>query len=555
MSNLGITSTHYKMKNIAQNLLHIFLVVLLVACSSDSKQLTLLDGAESVMTSAPDSALTLLREIKSNKLNRADNARYALLLSQALDKNYIDVTDDSLINIAVEYYENKGENYYKMLTLYYQGRVKYNAQDYAMSINALLKSEQIALKLNDNFYLGLIYRGISDIYNKIYWGEGSIEYALKSYESFVKTDFDRHIDFAYLALATAYYNVNKYAPSKSIVKEIIAKSISKNDIVLYINAQKILANIFLGEGNYLDAQYIYDELCENYRNYIHHNDYINYCICLMENGNLSKAYEYAALSTEIDTTESWGLYLISKHLHDNERALYYLENEVKLQSDELRGILNQNVLGSVKEFINLENIKKETRQKRNTLLSIFSTITIFIIILLFLISKLKIRKAEIERNIAIAENLERTLEIKNSNINSLQNLVNQLFSQQFTKLDELCNIYFEYQDSSKMKSKVYDAINDIIKNLGNEPSTMNEMENLINKYYDNLMRDFRNDFPNLREDEYKLFIYLVVGFSSRAIAVLLQVKTDVVYNRKSSLKRKIKLNEECKQDNYTKYFL
>ena len=106
-----------------------------------------------------------------------------------------------------------------------------------------------------------------------------------------------------------------------------------------------------------------------------------------------------------------------------------------------------------------------------------------------------------------------------------------------------------------MKSKVYDAINDIIKNLGNEPSTMNEMENLINKYYDNLMRDFRNDFPNLREDEYKLFIYLVVGFSSRAIAVLLQVKTDVVYNRKSSLKRKIKLNEECKQDNYTKYFL
>ena len=62
------------MNTVTRNLLHIFLVVLLVACSSDSKQLALLDGAESVMTSAPDSALTLLREIKSNKLNRADNA-------------------------------------------------------------------------------------------------------------------------------------------------------------------------------------------------------------------------------------------------------------------------------------------------------------------------------------------------------------------------------------------------------------------------------------------------------------------------------------------------
>lgn len=149
-----------------RNLLLTFIVMLLLsACGSDSKQLTLLDSAEKIMIVAPDSALSQLREIDSQKLNRADNARYALLLSQALDKNFIDVSNDSLINIAVEYYEHKRDNHYKMLALYYQGRVKYNAQDYAMSINALLKSEKIALKLNDNFYLGLIYRNISDIYN------------------------------------------------------------------------------------------------------------------------------------------------------------------------------------------------------------------------------------------------------------------------------------------------------------------------------------------------------------------------------------------------------
>ena len=36
-------------------------------------------------------------------------AKYALLRSMALDKNYIDVADDSLINVAVEWYSRRGD--------------------------------------------------------------------------------------------------------------------------------------------------------------------------------------------------------------------------------------------------------------------------------------------------------------------------------------------------------------------------------------------------------------------------------------------------------------
>ena len=60
------------------------------------------------MDTYPDSALQLLKTIDSKHLvTKEGKARYALLYSQALDKNYIDVTEDSLINIAVEYYKDK----------------------------------------------------------------------------------------------------------------------------------------------------------------------------------------------------------------------------------------------------------------------------------------------------------------------------------------------------------------------------------------------------------------------------------------------------------------
>ena len=43
----------------------------------------------------------------SKDFDKAANARFALLYSQALDKNYIDVTDDSLISFAEAWYTKK----------------------------------------------------------------------------------------------------------------------------------------------------------------------------------------------------------------------------------------------------------------------------------------------------------------------------------------------------------------------------------------------------------------------------------------------------------------
>lgn len=91
-----------------------------------------LDSVESLMSEMPDSALHLLRFIDGSRLgNKRELARYALLMSMALDKNYIDTATLDVLQPAIDFYlkEGKGTPDEKLRTLYCQGRIYQNAGD------------------------------------------------------------------------------------------------------------------------------------------------------------------------------------------------------------------------------------------------------------------------------------------------------------------------------------------------------------------------------------------------------------------------------------------
>lgn len=79
--------------------------VLSPGCSYHSEVWSKMDQADSLMWSRPDSSMALLREIDTLSLNgKEEKARYALLMSMALDKNYIDTTTFSVLQPAIDYY-------------------------------------------------------------------------------------------------------------------------------------------------------------------------------------------------------------------------------------------------------------------------------------------------------------------------------------------------------------------------------------------------------------------------------------------------------------------
>lgn len=150
-----------------KRLLYITAWILLTAvlsCCSTANVEQQLDTAESLIAERPDSSLVILDGIAIDDIgSRRLRAKYALLLTQAKDKNYIDETDATLINEAVEYYEESDNVRYKFLSHYYHGRILFNKGDYTHAIIAYTQAEELLSKLNDNYLAGLLYSEIGNI--------------------------------------------------------------------------------------------------------------------------------------------------------------------------------------------------------------------------------------------------------------------------------------------------------------------------------------------------------------------------------------------------------
>ena len=112
----------------------------LAACSRPTA-VAELDAADSLMERRPDSALALLRRVDTLHLTSAhDRARYAMLLSMALDKNYIDLKDFRVLQPAMNYYEDHGTPTEQLRTFYYQGRIYENVGDMSKVLQMFLKA-------------------------------------------------------------------------------------------------------------------------------------------------------------------------------------------------------------------------------------------------------------------------------------------------------------------------------------------------------------------------------------------------------------------------------
>ena len=133
--------------------------------------------AESCLEKNPELTVHLLDSIPTESVNGKKNkAYYALLYSMALDKSYIDMTTDSLLSPAIRYYyQRKGTSRNKMLTMYYHGRVMFNAGNFAQAAVRFAKAERLAADLKDTLYLGLIFMAKADTYNNQYNSEEEVK--------------------------------------------------------------------------------------------------------------------------------------------------------------------------------------------------------------------------------------------------------------------------------------------------------------------------------------------------------------------------------------------
>jgi tetratricopeptide (TPR) repeat protein len=136
----------------------------LFSCRPNRSSSEILVRAEALIDKYPDSALVLLRKVNSGGLDRTDNARYCLLMTKALFKNSIPIVSDSLINLAIEYYNINGDSIKKAEAYFYGGQVNADMKNSKLAMDFFLKAADFASYSKDYKLLYLIYYYLGDLY-------------------------------------------------------------------------------------------------------------------------------------------------------------------------------------------------------------------------------------------------------------------------------------------------------------------------------------------------------------------------------------------------------
>lgn len=125
-------------------------IIILESCEKHTEAWKQMDIAENLLDTRPDSSLTILNKVDLDQVeSKEEYARYALLKSMALDKNYIDTTTLDILRPAVEYYSHHGSADDKLRTLYYQGRIYQNRSDFDGAMQSFLKAGDLKDNIKD----------------------------------------------------------------------------------------------------------------------------------------------------------------------------------------------------------------------------------------------------------------------------------------------------------------------------------------------------------------------------------------------------------------------
>lgn len=173
------------------NIILLSLTVLTIgSCDRHGTAWNEMDKAENLMDAKPDSALVVLENIPASSVKGKEAAaRYALLKSIALDKNYIDTTNFDVLQPAIDYYIKNGKPDEKLRTYYYQGRIYQNKGDDDSAMRSFMNGCDLRHGVTDSLLLAYTLVAQGTLYFKQYKINDFVHYnmeAAKLYEAIGK---------------------------------------------------------------------------------------------------------------------------------------------------------------------------------------------------------------------------------------------------------------------------------------------------------------------------------------------------------------------------------
>ena len=533
-----------------------------------------LDRIESLVEEHRDSALLELVRLDSliesgtvRIEGERQQARYALLKTQTHDKNFIDDTSDSLIQTAVRFYDEHGSDRERMLAHFYHGAIFRNAKNYGAAFVAYRKAEQIALALDDNHYLCLIYGNLSSLSYATY-SKDAIMYSQKNMDYALRSDDIREYYQAKADMAKTYSSRLNYDSAGVLFRQVLDSLPASDPIV-----QSCLTTYI--EQCVTTEQYnLADSLLNMVINNMQPVNLLNKACLFQLKGNTDSADVYIHKAKLAIKYPQHIVFYYEKLSWINElrcnyvNALDYKRKRLNAQNEIVTSIFSNSVSDYQRDFEIQQKIHADEQyyqyRRWSTLVAALCLLLVSIAFN-YLYRLYKTRSKMLENTIKqyvdqiiLTEDKETTLgtleeqieelkqKLKTSQSMDMAGKLAKLFVDRLNFFDRFGIVLYKSKGQLGFKQNIYSTVEEMMKRLHSDPIIIQEIDRMIDESYDEAMTKAKQE-ECLTTTDIIFLRYILMNLSYPAIAYLFDsVDINTLYKRMDRLKIKLR---ESNSDN------
>lgn len=567
------------------SLLVIVLFIGWCSCTNRPNYPLAMQEAESFMNNYPDSALYLLETLADSisSFPKETQMYYHLLCIQAKDKQYIEHTDDSLINCIVKFYEDYDNADKQMMAYYYQGSVYRDMNDAPRALKAFQQAVDVSKQ--DNVLLAKAYNQMGSLF--MYQGlyDEAIKINRKIIAFHIHQGKPNKISYALRDIARMYDMKEEPDSALYYYNKACNTALSDKDSVRYYSILSEKGG-FLYELGFIDsAKYILNSVVQQplIKNKSHIYNMLGHLYEDLQLWDSVYYYREKVLASE-DLRKKFNNYKslssMEKQKGNYIQALSLMENAIYL-NDSINRIIQTEAVAKINSLYNYQHTEAENaqlklqkaKQKIWTLTSsLFSLLTTSLCIYLILYhrqKKIKIlleqkRKEQLAQEkyanslTAIQDNEKRIVELDTLLVRATKEndiLKQELLQAQKNKLKAHNEEIIQYQKEHKLllaefkRSPLYKEIwlasnsEDVNLSFYKHPEKWVAIQEHVDLIYPHFTERIKEAYPPISNTELQVCLLSKIGISPSGIARVLNLSKQAITNIRSRLTKKMKIKE------------
>lgn len=519
----------------------LFLIFLIAGCRNEQTQtLFTLQQAEKCMNEHPDSALQLLKDISATTLRGKERADYALLFTQACDKNYIVSTSDSLIQIAVDYYKNKKGELNCAKSYYYLGCVYRDLKQQKEAIKAWLKALQLIPKNSTDRVLMLLYNNLANAYNDQGLFEESIEMYLHAYDFSLGRKDTLNLFYSLRGIADTYLMKDEADSSLTYSQRAIsiAKKYGKKrwEAIVLDDIAKVYLynkNDSLTAYRYISASIAKDSLTSalilKSQLLLGMNRHDSARLCLLSCKNNHNIYS--------KTSRFHYLYLIERYA-GNHNLAYIYNDSMQLYMDSIHSYNQYQKVKDLSLNYQLEMSKRELQIQKRIFYYTLAAILIGIVLITIAFHQYKEKKCRENDLKQQAQQYDSHIETINDYLkehgSESANITTTVNEHKKHKLKECVSLFHQTEWSKKLSTLTPMQEAKYIAEA-EQTSLYETLDTIFTHFIGNL----RKECPNIGKEDIYYCLLAMIGYKTKTISYCTSISTSALRTRKSRMKKNL----------------